>query len=957
MSTDATTIQVAESTRHAFFSGLSAAEWGARNRDLYAESFLTSGGVVQVGEVICETVISLLGSFHGNRDLREYLRFSVIDTVIPVQLHQLLAVFLRNARPPNIHDPSTLDMICRLILTLHYDSSLPPGGSLIPFSISPTQLLSIISDALSLLRLSYEFTVSPFHQLSSSASELVNLLLTCVGDISNASTTQVSILLSQVHELLQVNPLEPGIRHALDSFLLVLSLAFGDGSRQVEEAEIFSNFQLTPRPDSNDPNPSLDLLTGAMIMNRLVSDRALPSGSGTENIAIANLIAWFRISSQSQSIFYGHVLLSVVACLGQTPVELDGNRHYLWKSFLLGRIPILLRKLQERFLLEAGSEVDHSDSVMQSAVAQVFTHHDLLDQCDIKPRTPASMPTSTDEDDAKGSSIRSELLISLMMAKLLDHKFSIELVANVPSNTHTKFSVYAQESGSDIDTFVDSKFSADVNLEDMLSFVDRVMRDVHSHAPFTVVLHSRFIHACQTHDIERLGRICKVLIEHDNLLEILTLHTPLYEIIGHSLACLQDFDLTTVGDPQTAVTRIGEVVLFLQSTLARYRVHSSTFHVNGRSLSAAQIMQCSIIYPTDTLSQADQSVLEAWRKAIFDPRSEGIDDDILRSTKHQLLLSLSATLFFEAVDACILNRLDAESLQNGLSYYMSPLLNWTLVGVVQALLDEVERLSFQSPQHIKCLETILSHKDCPRTVLHITRQQILRLYSDPKARTSTDTLPNMNELVGNVLKVSPPTSQNIKEQGAWLHEPRNIVRHALASADAGKLPTFDIARCLSMTNVRTFFDFAWREMLAAASIGKIEICRRFATVLLAPTSGTSMESCTPSVPPLLPLFLHAYIPSLLVWIDNQPSTSDQNLSVQLLAAIVVSALTFAAHFERALLSSSTMTTEGGVKGPIPCSAMVRKLRIDLRKLKGWSALQLFQKLSTSSTFVSTFPTL
>lgn len=102
-----------------------------------------------------------------------------------------------------------------------------------------------------------------------------------------------------------------------------------------------------------------------------------------------------------------------------------------------------------------------------------------------------------------------------------------------------------------------------------------------------------------------------------------------------------------LGDPQTAVTRIGEVVLFLQSTLARYRVsvmslfsepltdrlcqvHSSTFHVDSRSLSAAQIMQCSIIYPPDTLSQEDQSVLEAWRKAIFDPRSEGIDDDILR---------------------------------------------------------------------------------------------------------------------------------------------------------------------------------------------------------------------------------------------------------------------------------------------------------------------------------------
>lgn len=149
---------------------------------------------------------------------------------------------------------------------------MPPSGSLIPYPTLPTQLLSTISDSLSLLRLSYEFSASPFHQLPTSAAELAILLLSCVGNLSNltVSTTQVSILLTQVHEVFQVIPPGSDIRHALDSFLLVLSLLLGDGSRQAEEAEMFSNFQLTPRPDANGPNPSLDLLTGALIMNRLV---------------------------------------------------------------------------------------------------------------------------------------------------------------------------------------------------------------------------------------------------------------------------------------------------------------------------------------------------------------------------------------------------------------------------------------------------------------------------------------------------------------------------------------------------------------------------------------------------------------------------------------------------------------------------------------------------------------
>lgn len=36
-------------------------------------------------------------------------------------------------------------------------------------------------------------------------------------------------------------------------------------------------------------------------------------------------------------------------------------------------------------------------------------------------------------------------------------------------------------------------------------------------------------------------------------------------------------------------------------------------------------------------------------------------------------------------------KIDVEAINNGVSYYLGPLLNWTLVGVVQALLEEIER--------------------------------------------------------------------------------------------------------------------------------------------------------------------------------------------------------------------------------------------------------------------------
>jgi mediator of RNA polymerase II transcription subunit 5 len=52
--------------------------------------------------------------------------------------------------------------------------------------------------------------------------------------------------------------------------------------------------------------------------------------------------------------------------------------------------------------------------------------------------------------------------------------------------------------------------------------------------------------------------------------------------------------------------------------------------------------------------------------------------------------------------ACMAQKIDVEAIKNGVSYYLGPLLNWTLVGVVQALLEEIERsrLAFRVSYHL-----------------------------------------------------------------------------------------------------------------------------------------------------------------------------------------------------------------------------------------------------------------
>ncbi|KAF8585572.1 hypothetical protein K439DRAFT_1409940 [Ramaria rubella] len=962
--------EIEQLTRAAYLSGLSPAKWRGLINALILKLDPHPADDL-IASTICDTILLLLCSFHGDTTLREYLRSAITDHGLPIRVWHLLPAFLRSIRASDRHhDASTLDMICRLILNLHYETQGPPLGSLIPFSELPSELLNTISDSLYFLRLSYEFSASPFHHLTASASELSILILSCVGDISEVSATQATVLLSVVHDVLQVVALEDNVRQALESFLLSLSMLPGDGTKQAEEAEMFASFQLTPgKSETAGPNPSLDLLTGSLILGRLVSNRAIPSGSGCESVAVANLVAWYRVSLQALAVFYAHTMLSALACLSQIPQGSDTTRAFVWRCFIFGRLPQLLRKFQERIVIEAGSEADHSDTIaMQTAIAQVFTHNELLDLCELTVRTSSSSGSDAMEEDTKGSSFRLELLASLISSGLLDHTFAIELLPSLPHDFTTKLTIEAQEFGIEVITYIESKISLDVTFDDTIALLDRTNADYRSHATLADVLYKHFLHTCDMADVESLGRLCKVLSEHDYALDVLSLHRPLHDVIAHALACVEDYDLTTVGrcDPQTAVSHLGEVVLFLQSVLARYKISSSCFKVGDRILRSDLLCSTSVVYILDALSDEDKVTLDAWRQAIFDRSSEGIDDDILRSTQPRTLLRLSATLFSEAIAACVAQRIDVDALKNGVSYYLGPLLNWTLVGVVQALLKELGRSSFQSSPHMAVLEAILTDKSCPTVVLRITKQQILRLHSDPKAQVQIPGQTNMNTLVSRVLKVctrsltclsvplQPPRTPN--QPGSWTSQPRNMIRHALALANAGKVPIFDIERCLAVLGVRPFFDHLWRELSAAASLGKVEICRRFATFVFSPTSGPTTESAN-NVPPLLPIFLHAYLPCLLTIIDAQ-TPPEQNLSVQLLASIVVSSLTFAVNFERALLKPMEGIGGRDIKvHNLPCSTMARHLRLDLRKSKGPSGLALFQKLSASSTFVSTFPTL
>lgn len=109
-----------------------------------------------------------------------------------------------------------------------------------------------------------------------------------------------------------------------------------------------------------------------------------------------------------------------------------------------------------------------------------------------------------------------------------------------------------------------------------------------------------------------------------------------------------------------------------------------------RRLTLDLLESATISYRPDELAPEDGKAFAAWFKALFDSNSEGIEDTILRSTKPKRLLRLAASLFSHAINLCMERKMDREVLNNGVSYFLGPLLSWTLTGVIKALLSEIQ---------------------------------------------------------------------------------------------------------------------------------------------------------------------------------------------------------------------------------------------------------------------------
>ncbi|KAI6132767.1 mediator complex subunit Med5-domain-containing protein [Pisolithus croceorrhizus] len=922
-------MSLAELTRNSYHVGINAGQWLDLCK-LWVEQKGLSQDSPNVGPVISETILKLCGTYDADPVLQSYLKGALSNGLLPISV--FVANFLQAANSPEIHSASTLDRLCRLALDAHYASNLPPSGSLLSLVVPQSTVLNTVHDALVFLRNAYSFPSSKFHRLSASASELVTLLLSCTTNIPHIPTAQAMMYLGEANDILHTIRLSSDVRQALETFALSLSLLIGDDAKAEREAQLIHTMQLgLGRNDVLDPNTEADTVTCSLLLQSLVSSRAGDYGAGSDLEAVALLMGTIRWTSWAPGVFYTQILLAALTCVaGSSPRDARDDSAFIWKAFVLGRLPRLLHML-EKTLERHGTNEHHA---MHSALSTMLQHSELLARCD-KVLSRTRLGT---EDSNIQKPFLSQLMQQLRVVELVDQQFVITMDPTLTTESMSRLQSEAAEHNCTLENYLESRLTAESSEVDSQVLFDRIRSEPGSHHFFAAAVRRVWLFPSYRvlsnghSNLEILSHLMKILYTHDFALDILSLHLKISDVLFDAIHLLTDYDCETVGDPQTASSHLGNIVLFVQVVLTKFRISASTLK-KGDTLLRTDFLRSSRVYHLDDLPPEAKSVFPAWFKAIFDTSSDGIEDTILRSTRPRTLLQMSATLFSQACIARQENRIDVDALRNGVSYFLEPLLNWTLVGVVHAMLFEVQQRGFVATHPLEVLRTLLLAPNCPRVVLRLCSPNILRLMCSKRAQVVN---PGVVDI--EAIKALAFQTLGLKKDGStaaqeapsippetFLHLPRREIREAFMFARERKGPHIDVARCLTIITPTKFLLLFWSELCVAANLGEIETCRRLATfVLVTPRSGA---------PPLLPLFVHNVLPVLIARIDQQ--TGDANTNIDLMTVCS----------EQKVIAGQT-------------SAMIaRKLASDLRaqKTNSRTSAVMLQRLSGVPTFIANFP--
>ncbi|KAF9905881.1 mediator complex subunit [Linnemannia zychae] len=343
----------------------------------------------------------------------------------------------------------------------------------------------------------------------------------------------------------------------------------------------------------------------------------------------------------------------------------SSSQRLLWKCLVLVKIPSIVSKL--------GCSYEELCGTVELTLQQLSFYRGILNECD----------DCIAEDGTTEKADVLKLIAVGCRAMGLVRPDQLDILIDLPP-THYDPEEYKFEKNSDqppseaIDALCGRTLS---DFEHQEALLDRIIQVCEE--------------AAANNDVLTLSKLCQTLDDNPLVIDLILLMRPPslllvpLESFINNLQQNEDDDIDTCN---SNLEGFGDVLILIMTIIRRYELAGCLDSVlkEEQGFCYLWLHHTSATIPPASMSSmtADmQGLMGRWITALFD--SMGISDDLIQTSKPQMLLEISPSIFEQSLAACQAGVIDATTLNGGLDYFLQPCLLFVLIGVVQYLCQEI----------------------------------------------------------------------------------------------------------------------------------------------------------------------------------------------------------------------------------------------------------------------------
>ncbi|KAG0299876.1 mediator complex subunit [Dissophora globulifera] len=352
------------------------------------------------------------------------------------------------------------------------------------------------------------------------------------------------------------------------------------------------------------------------------------------------------------------------------------HQRLIWKSLVLVKIPSIVLQLHYK--------QEEIYRVVESTLLQLSFYRGILNECD---------DCVAEDNPGERTDILKAIAIGCRASGLV-RPDQLDILNGVALSQY-KWGEYQFFSGSSLDTIDElcgQTLSDFEHQEKLVHHIIQICKD-----------------AGTKNDVSTLSKLCQTLDDNPLLLDLIhLLRSPsaLLVSLERFVNNLQHNEEDDIGNVSSRFMQkqknrdtcnanlegLGIVLILIMTIIRRYELGGCLESVleDKQGFCYLWLHRTSATIPTTSISSMSSemhALMGRWITALFD--SMGISDDLIQTSKPQMLLEISPSIFEQSLAACQAGVIDPTTLNSGLDYFLQPCLLFVLIGVVQYLCEEI----------------------------------------------------------------------------------------------------------------------------------------------------------------------------------------------------------------------------------------------------------------------------